>query len=73
MSDTAEIAMLNNVRAGLRHALSDELETERKAAMKEMDESVGTILDIIREPNMFKAVSTSLQRIDKARTGSPGP
>ena len=39
--------------------------------MKEMDESVRTILDIIREPNMLKAVSTSLQRIDKARTGSP--
>jgi hypothetical protein len=26
-----------------------------------------------REPNMLKSVSTSLQRIDKARTGSPGP
>jgi hypothetical protein len=57
MADHAEIDMLKNVREGLRLARRDELETERKAGMKEMHESIGTILDIIREPNMLKAVS----------------
>jgi hypothetical protein len=73
MAEGADVAMLKNVREGLRLARRDELETERKAGMKEMHESICTIIDLIREPNILKAVSTSLQRIDKARTGSPGP
>jgi len=40
--------------------------------MKEIHESIGTILDIGREPNLLKAVSASLQWIDKAKAVESG-
>jgi hypothetical protein len=65
MVEDAEIAMLKNVREGLRLAWNNDMQAERKKATLEFRDGLGVLLEIFHEPRHLRSLLDTLERAAK--------
>jgi hypothetical protein len=65
MAEDADVAILKNVRAGLRNAWNNEMQAEHKKATLEFRDGLGALLEIFHEPRHLRSLLDTLKRASK--------
>jgi len=68
IAEGSEIAMLKNVREGLRLAWNNDMQAERKKATAEFCDDLGALLEIFHQPRHLRTLLDTLNRADKIKT-----
>lgn len=74
MAEDAAVAILKNVRAGLRNAWNKDMQAERKKATFEFRDGLDAMLEIFHEPRHLRTVLDKMNRAryDEPRRGRKG-
>jgi hypothetical protein len=68
MAEDADVAILKNVRAGLRNAWNNAMQAEHKKATLEFRDGLCALLEIFHEPRHLRTLLDSLNRAAKIKT-----
>jgi hypothetical protein len=62
MAEDADVAILKNVRAGLRNARNNDMQAEHKKATLEFRDGLCALLEIFHEPRHLRTLLEMLKR-----------
>ena len=68
MAEDADVAILKNVRAGLRNAWNNDMQAERKKATLEFRDGLVALLEIFHEPRHVRTLLDTLNRAAEIKT-----